>query len=61
MVRPKLPEGRRRSEVFQLRLTKAQRELLDQAAEAMQEPLSDLIRDAALAKAKRVLKASEEE
>lgn len=61
MVRPKLPDSKRRSEVFQLRLTVAQREALDQAAEALQETLSDFIRGAALAKAKRVLKAAEED
>jgi hypothetical protein len=48
MVRPKLPDSKRRSEVFQLRFTKGERELLDQAVEPSEIPLSDLIRDAAL-------------
>lgn len=52
MARPPLPESERRSEVLQLRLTKAERELLDRAAEALGIPVSELIRDAALRKAK---------
>lgn len=61
MARPPLSEARRRSEVFQLRLTKGERELLDRAVEVSEFPLSELIRDAALAKARRLIKASEEE
>lgn len=61
MPRPKLPDAKRRSEVLQIRLTTAQRELLDRAADLLEEPLSDLIRDAALAKARRVLKTADAE
>lgn len=56
MARPKLPEEERRSEVLQLRLTKAERELMDEGAEALGVQVSEMIREAALAKAKRALK-----
>jgi hypothetical protein len=56
MTRPPLPESKRRSEVFQLRLTKGERTELDEGAAAVEEPLSEFIRTAALDKAKRAKK-----
>lgn len=56
MTRPPLPESKRRSEVFQLRLTKGERKELDEGAAAAEEPLSEFIRGASLEKAKRVKK-----
>lgn len=52
MVRPKLPDTERRSEVLQIRLTKQERELLDRAAADRGVLVTDLIRDAALRRAK---------
>lgn len=56
MARPPLSEERRRSEVYQIRLTKAEKATLDAAAEKLQVPLSELMREAVISKAKRVLK-----
>ena len=61
MTRPPLPESKRRSEVFQLRLTKSERTELDEGAAAVEEPLSEFIRTAALDKAKRVKKKKSED
>jgi uncharacterized protein (DUF1778 family) len=56
MARPKLPDEERRSEVIQLRLTKDERQMLDEAAESLGVLLTELIRSAALAKAERALR-----
>jgi uncharacterized protein (DUF1778 family) len=57
MVRPKLPDAERRSEVYQVRLTVAEKELIVEAAEKLAVPVSEMLRDAVLSKAKRALKA----
>ena len=54
MARPPLPDEERRSEVLQLRLTKAERELLDAGAEAAEMLLTEFIRETALNRAKRL-------
>lgn len=59
MARPPLPESERRSQVLQLRLTKAEREFLDEAAEALGVTITDLIRDSAMREAARLLLTDE--
>lgn len=55
MGRPPLPEGERRSEVLQLRLTRDERAGLEAGAEAAGQVLSDFIRTSALERAKALL------
>jgi len=51
MVRPKKPVDDVRSQVFQLRLTAAEREAMERGAEAAAEQLSEFIRRAAMERA----------
>lgn len=51
MVRPKLPESERKTEVLQIRLTKAERRFLDKGAKRAGLSITEFIRLHALAAA----------
>lgn len=59
MPRPPKPDHERRSEVFQVRLTLEERQLIEEGAGIAGEQLSEFIRTSALEKTQRLRKRFE--